>query len=211
VLQKNGLKYAGKMKTLIEGWRGAWGRDFSFYFVQIAPWAGRYEQGQLPALWEAQAATLKIPRTGMAVVADLVDNIKDIHPRNKLDVGNRLARWALARDYGKKDIVVSGPLYKGMAVEGGKVRVQFAHTDGGLKSRDGKPLTEFQIAGEGGEFVPAKAEIDGNEIVVSADGVEKPTQVRFGWHKTAQPNLMNAEGLPAAPFQTRDWQGGTGE
>ncbi len=211
VLRKNGLKYADKMKALIEGWRKAWGQDFPFYYVQIAPWAGRYAPGQLPALWEAQAATLKLPRTGMAVVTDLVDNIRDIHPRKKLDVGNRLARWALAKDYGRKDLVYSGPLYKAMAVEGSKVRIRFAHVDGGLASRDGKPLSEFQIAGADGKFVPAEAAIDGETVLVQAKGVEKPTQVRFGWHKTANPNLMNKAGLPASPFQTQDWRGGTGE
>ena len=179
--------------------------------MQIAPWAGRYAPGQLPALWEAQAATLKLPRTGMAVVTDLVDNIRDIHPRKKLDVGNRLARWALAKDYGRKDLVYSGPLYKAMAVEGSKVRIRFAHVDGGLASRDGKPLSEFQIAGADGKFVPAEAAIDGETVLVQAKGVEKPTQVRFGWHKTANPNLMNKAGLPASPFQTQDWRGGTGE
>lgn len=90
VMQKNGLSYFDKMKALVTGWRSSWGQDLAFYFVQIAPWSGRYEPGQLPSLWEAQVASLKIPNTGMAVTTDLVDNISDIHPRNKLDVGNRL-------------------------------------------------------------------------------------------------------------------------
>ena len=212
VMQKNGLKYLDKMKALVEGWRKAWGRDLSFYYVQIAPWAGgSYAPGQLPALWEAQVAALKIPGTGMAVVTDLVDNIRDIHPRNKLDVGNRLALWALARDYGKRDLIFSGPLYKSMKVEGSKIRLQFAHVGGGLTSRDGKPLNEFQIAAADGKFAAAEAVIDGNSVVVKARGVDSPTQVRFGWHKVANPNLMNKEGLPASPFQTDSWQGGTGE
>ncbi len=152
----NGLKYYDKMKALIEGWRKVWGYDFPFYFVQIAPWSG-YEPGSLPPLWEAQVASLKIPGTGMAVTTDLVHNINDIHPRNKFDVGNRLALWALAKDYGKKDLVYSGPLYKSMKVEGSKIRLSFAHVGGGLKSRDGKPLSEFEIAGADGKFVPAEA------------------------------------------------------
>lgn len=210
-LQKNGLAYADKMKALIEGWRNAWGTDLPFYFVQIAPWSGRYEEGELPKLWEAQAASLKIPGTGMVVITDLVDDIKDIHPRNKLDVGNRLALWALAKNYGKKDLIYSGPLYTSMKVTGKSIQLSFAHTGKGLKSSDGKPLTEFQIAGEGGEFVPAKAVIEGDTVVVSAPGVDSPTQVRFGWHKLANPNLVNSAGLPASPFQTKDWRGGTGE
>ncbi|NQU22707.1 MAG: sialate O-acetylesterase, partial [Candidatus Nealsonbacteria bacterium] len=209
---KNGLAYYDKTKALIEGWRKTWGNDrMAFYFVQIAPWSGSYAPGQLPALWEAQVASLKIPGTGMAVTTDLVDNIGDIHPRNKLDVGNRLALWALAKNYGQAELVYSGPLYKSMKVEGNKIRVEFAHVGGGLKSRDGKPLTEFQIGGADGTFQPAEAVVDGKTVVVQAEGVEKPTQVRFGWHKVANPNLINAKGLPASPFQTDNWQGGTGE
>jgi len=211
VLQKNGLAYTGKMRDLIEGWRKVWGTDFPFYFVQIAPWQGSYAAGELPALWEAQVATLKIPHTGMAVVTDLVDNIKDIHPQNKLDVGNRLALWALAKTYGKKDLVYSGPLYKSMKIEGNKIRLEFAHVGGGLMSRDGKPLSEFEVAGEDGKFVPAEAVIDGNTVLVSAKDVAKPSIVRFGWSNTANPNLMNKAGLPASPFQTKNWTGGTGE
>jgi sialate O-acetylesterase len=206
----NGLKYADKMKALIDGWRQVWGYDFPFYFVQIAPWSG-YGPGSLPPLWEAQVASLKIPGTGMAVPTDLVDNIKDIHPRQKFEVGNRLALWALAKDYGKKDLVYSGPLYKSLKVEGGKIRLSFAHVGGGLKSRDGKPLGEFEIAAADGMFVPAEATLDGQTVVVQAKQVASPAQVRFGWRNVANPNLCNKEGLPASPFQTNNWQGGTAE
>ena len=213
VIQKNGLAYEGKMRELIEGWRSAFGNpDMPFYFVQIAPWDnGRYEEGQLPALWEAQCATLKLPHTGMAVTTDIVHDLKDIHPRNKHDVGDRLARWALARHYGKKDLVYSGPLYKAMKIEGDRIRLAFAHAAQGLKSREGEPLNEFRIAGADGKFVEAEARIDGRTVVVRAEGVRSPRHVRFGWHRTAVPNLVNSEGLPASPFQTDNWQGGTGE
>jgi sialate O-acetylesterase len=206
----SGLKYTDKMKALIAGWRQVWDYDLSFYYVQLAPWSG-YGPGSLPPIWEAQAASLKVPGTGMAVTTDIVDDIKDIHPRNKFDVGNRLALWALAKTYGKKDLVYSGPLYKSMAVEGDKVRLSFAQVGGGLKSRDGKPLAEFEIAGADGQFVPAEATIDGETLVVKAKDVGSPTQVRFGWRNVANPNLANLEGLPASPFQTNNWQGGTGE
>ena len=179
--------------------------------MQIAPWLGRYEPGQVPILWECQVASLKIPKTGMAVTTDLVDNIRDGHPQNKRDVGNRLAVWALAKEYGKKDVVYSGPLYKSMKIEGSKIRLSFAHVGGGLKSRDGKPLSEFQIAGADGKFVPAAAAIDGAAVVVQAKEIATPTQVRFGWRNEATPNLVNKESLPASPFQTHNWQGGTGE
>ncbi len=206
----NGLAYAEKMKALIEGWRKVWGYDFPFYFVQIAPFAG-YGPGALPPIWEAQVASLKIPKTGMSVTTDLVQNIGDIHPNNKIDVGNRLALWALAKEYGKKDFVYSGPLYKSMKVDGNKIRLSFAHVGGGLKSRDGKPLTEFEVAAADGKFVPAEATIDGDTVVVQAKEVATPTQARFGWRNVANPNLINKEGLPASPFQTNNWQGGTGE
>ncbi len=211
VMQKNQFAYADKMKDLIEGWRTVFhDDDLEFFYVQIAPWSGGYEPGQLPALWEAQVATLKMPLTGMAVTTDLVDNIDDIHPRNKLDVGDRLSRWALAETYGRDDVTVSGPLYKGVSADGNKLRLSFAFAEG-LKSRDGKPLTEFQVADDSGTFVDAQAVIEGDSVVVSAESVEKPTQARFGWHKLANPNLVNKAGLPASPFQTKDWRGGTGQ
>ena len=213
VIKKNGLSYGDKMKDLILGWRNAFdNKEMPFYFVQIAPWGNkRYADGQLPALWEAQTATLKLPNTGMAVTTDLVSNISDIHPRNKHDVGNRLARWALAKDYGKKHVIYSGPIFKAMKVKGDKIHLSFAHASGGLKSRDGKALSEFTIAGADGNFVPAEAVIDGKSVVVSTKDVKNPKQVRFGWHRIANPNLTNSEGLPASPFQTDNWTGGTGE
>jgi sialate O-acetylesterase len=147
----------------------------------------------------------------MIVVTDAVNDLKDIHPKDKRTVGNRLALWALAKDYGRKNLVHSGPLYKSMQVEGSRIRLRFAHSGSGLKSRDSKPLSEFEIAGADDKFVPATATIDGNTVVVEAAGVAQPTQVRFGWRNDANPNLMSHEGLPAAPFRTRDWQGGAGE
>ena len=200
----NGLKYAEKMKALIEGWRQVWGYDFPFYFVQIAPFAG-YKTDLAP-LWEAQAASLKIPGTGMSVTTDLVENIKDIHPRQKFEVGNRLALWALAKEY-KKDLVYSGPLYKAMKVDGNKIVLSFAYADGGLLARDGKPLSEFEIAGADGKFVPAAATIEGATVVVQAKEISSPTQARFGWRNETNPNLVNKAGLPASPFQTNNWQG----
>jgi len=155
----------------------------------------------LPQLWEAQTAALDIPHTGMAVISD-IGNVADIHPKNKQDVGKRLALWALAKDYGQDDLVYSGPLYKSMAIEAGKIRLSFNHTGSGLASRDAKPLDWFEIAGEDGKFVKAQAVIDGNTVVVSSDAIAKPSAARFAWHQEAQPNLINKEGLPAGPFRT---------
>lgn len=198
-----GMLYHEKMKALIAGWRSLWkNENLPFYFVQLAPF--RYGNPNLPYIWEAQTATLSVPHTGMAVTVDISD-VKDIHPRNKQDVGKRLALWALADAYGRKDLVHSGPLYKEMKAEGGKIRISFQHVGGGLTSRDGKPLSWFTIAGEDKNFVPANAVIEGDTVVVSAEGVDKPVAVRFGWDETAEPNLSNVEGLPASPFRTDKW------
>lgn len=208
ILHKNGFAYAEKMKDLITGWRRTFDQEhLPFYYVQIAPWSGRYEAGQLPALWEAQTATLNLPHTGMAVTTDLVDDISDIHPRNKLDVGNRLALWALAKDYDQSDQVYSGPIYRSVSFEEHTAIVEFHFASGGLKSRDGEPLNEFRIAGADGQYFDAEATIDGSTVRLHADEVAEPTQVRFGWHKLANPNLVNAAGLPASPFQTHQWRG----
>ncbi|WP_437184944.1 sialate O-acetylesterase [Planctomicrobium sp. SH668] len=209
-MQKNGLAYFDKKVDLISGWRKAWNNELPFYFVQIAPLDGAYEGDDLPRLWEAQVKSLSIPGTGMAVTTDIGD-LSDIHPKNKYEVGNRLARWALTKTYGKEGIVYSGPLFKSVTFDGNKAIIEFAHTAEGLKSRDGKPLNEFKIAGEDGKFFDAVAEIDGHKVIVSSSEVSDPTQVQFGWHRACDPNLMNTAGLPASPFQSKDWQGATGE
>jgi sialate O-acetylesterase len=200
-----GMLYFEKQKALIGGWRAIWNKpDLPFYFVQLAPYRYGGDPKNLAGIWEAQTATLSIPYTGMAVTVD-ISNLTDIHPRNKQDVGKRLALWALAQLYGKTDLVYSGPLYKSMAVEGNKIRLSFDHVGSGLVSRDGQPLSWFTIAGEDKNFVPAQAEIDGATVVVSADSVAKPVAVRFGWTQEAEPNLSNKEGLPASPFRTDKW------
>ncbi len=200
-----GMLYYEKKKALISGWRTLWDDpDMPFLFVQLAPYRyGRPEA--LPGIWEAQVKTLSIPHTGMAVTVD-ISNISDIHPRNKQDVGKRLALWALADTYGQDEVVYSGPLYKSLKVEGDKAIVAFDHVGGGLVARDGKPLTHFQVAGEDQKFVDAQAEIVGDTVVVQAKGVQKPVAVRFGWHELAEPNLSNKDGLPASPFRTDAWK-----
>jgi sialate O-acetylesterase len=192
------------MKALINGWRQVFrSGEFPFYYVQIAPWQ-HYPGESLPRLWEQQTKALTIKNTGMVVTTDLVDDISDIHPRNKRDVGQRLALWALAKDYGVEGVVYSGPLYKSFSVEGAKIRVSFDHA-GGLKSRDGKELNWFEIAGEDKKFVKATAIVDGGTVVVSSDAVAKPVAVRFAFDKLAMPNFVNSAGLPAGPFRTDSW------
>ena len=204
VIQGDGLLYAARMKALISGWRAAWEEgEFPFLFVQLAPWVG-YEYGELPKVWEVQVDSLKIPNTGMVVITDVTGDVNDIHPTDKQSVGTRLALWALAKTYGHKDVVCSGPLYKTLKVEGDKAVLSFDYADG-LKSRDGLELTDFQIAGEDKKFVSAKAVIQGDTVVVTDLRVTKPVAVRFGWHNTPNPNLCNGAGLPASPFRTDDW------
>ena len=205
---RDGMLYHEKMKALINGWREVWGQgEFPFYFVQLAPfnYGGRNASPFfLPQIWEAQTATLALPNTGMAVITD-IGNLRDIHPRNKQDVGRRLALWALAKDYGREDVTYSGPLYKSMAVEGDTIRLTFDHIGSGLTSRDEEPLTWFEIAGEDKQFVEAEATIDGDTVIVSSDAIPNPVAVRFGWHQSAEPNFVNKEGLPASPFRTDTW------
>lgn len=199
-------QYRTLFPALIADWRAQWGQgDFPFYYVQIAPY--KYADSKAvgsATLREAQMLTLRaVNNVGMAVTMDIGEEA-DIHPRNKRDVGHRLALWALAQTYGQKGLVYSGPIYTGMKVERDTVRLSFDAVGGGLVERGG-PLTDFEIAGADQVFVPAKAVIDGNTVVVSASSVAEPAAVRYGFTNWAQPNLFNKEGLPASSFRTDDW------
>lgn len=210
--ESDGMKYYWRMKALIAGWRRIWREgNFPFYFVQIAPWNYGDNPENLARLWEAQTrAANTIPNTGMAVVND-IGNLTDIHPKDKQDVGHRLALLALAKTYGESDLVCSGPTFKSMTVQGDVLRVRFNNVGSGLASRDGMPLRDFEIidANTGG-FVKANARIEGDTVVLSAPGVEHPVAMRFAWSGLDEPNLMNREGLPAGAFRAgrmpkRDW------
>ena len=213
--RNDGLAYEKKMEALIKGWRTVWQEgDFPFYYVQIAPYYYPYNREapdgdvpdflRLPLLWEAQTNALKIPATGMAVITDITD-LMDIHPRNKKEVGYRLALLARARTYGETGLVSSGPLYKSMSVENDRIRISFDSTGSGLMIGDGPALKWFEIAGDDHIFYKAAAAIDGATIVVSSPRVTAPKAVRFGWQQMAVPNLFNKEGLPAGPFRTDRW------
>lgn len=199
-------QYSRLFPAMIRNWRDDWGcGDFPFYYAQIAPY--HYDNPDDPMsafLREAQMKTLSFKNTGMAVTMD-IGNVNDIHPRNKQDVGLRLALWALVKDYGRKNIIYSGPIYKSMKIEGDKIRLFFDYTGSGLMAKDG-PLTCFTIAGKDGKFEPAKAVIDSATIVVSSDSVKDPVAVRYAFTNASQPNLFNKEGLPASSFRTDNWQ-----
>jgi len=156
----------------------------------------------LPEFWTLQSAAARhIKNTGMVVTTDLVNDLNDIHPRDKASVGHRLALLALDQTY-EKEVPSAGPVFRKMKISGDKVVLKFEHAKNGLISKDGQPLTWFTMAGADGKFVPANAKIVGDIVEVSVTGIDKPAAVRFAWDETAQPNFCNAAGLPAEPFRT---------
>jgi sialate O-acetylesterase len=200
-------QYRTLFPTMIRDWRSAWNSNFPFYFVQLANWhANKAEpdESDWAELREAQMMTLREPQTGMAVIIDVGDAI-ELHPRNKLDVGRRLAAWALAGTYGQK-VTPSGPLFERYSIEGDKVRIHFKY-GAGLKTSDGGPVKGFAIAGEDRRFVWADARIEGDTVIVSSSKISMPVAVRYGWADNPVANLYNRAGLPASPFRTDDWPG----
>ena len=198
-------QYRALFPTLVRDWRSRWSiGDFPFYFVQIAPFAYKTNPVSAAFLREAQTMALSEPNTAMVVTMD-IGNPTNIHPKQKKPVGERLARIALKRDYGRSEIVDSGPLYSGHSIKGDVVSLRFSNVGSGLVSRDAKPLTHFTIAGIDQIFVAAQATIQGDTIVVRSDQVAEPVAIRFAWGSSDMPNLSNADGLPASSFRTDDW------
>jgi sialate O-acetylesterase len=198
-------QYARLFPAMIRQWRSEWGQgDFPFYFVQLAPCGDKENAGAF--LREAQVKSLAVTNTGMAVIMDLGD-AGNIHPLEKKPVGERLASLALAKQYGRNDLVYSGPVYTKYSIEGSSIRLYFDHPGGGLAARDGKALTHFAIAGDDKKFIEATALIEGDTIVVSSPAVSKPVAVRFAFGSADIPNLMNKAGLPASSFRTDNWHG----
>jgi len=214
--------YIDKLSALAGSWRKLWGYDFPFYYVQLPNFeqavddpSGGKPGWQMIRMGMLQALKV-IPKSGMAVTIDVGDP-KDIHPRNKRDVGERLALWALAKDYGKTTLVYCSPLYLGMRVEGGKIHIAFDGTGSGLMAAKkdglgpvvedpGAKLKRFAIAGEDKQWVWADAVIDGKTVVVSSPSVPKPVAVRYAYSMNPEgANLYNKEGLPASPFRTDAW------
>lgn len=196
--------YKELFTTMISSWRKAWGIEFPFYFAQIAPFAGYGKTDNSAFLREQQTKSLSLSNTGMVVTSDLVDNINDIHPQMKKEVGMRFANLALAETYDKEIEAYKSPLYKSMEIEKNKIRIHFNNVENGLVTK-GKDLTEFYIASDDQKFVPANAKIEGNTVIVWNNKIKNPKAVRFGFSNAGMPNLFNKEGLPVNLFRTDDW------
>ena len=205
--RENASEYRALFTSMISSWRRQWQQgDFPFYFVQIAP----FEPGKVNAafLREAQLQTMStVKNTGMAVTMDIGERTV-IHPAQKEQVGNRLAYWALAKDYNVKGIAFSGPVYKQLEkTANGRLMLTFDYCDQGLTSF-GKPLTDFEIAGEDKVFYPAQAMIRNDKngvLVVWSDAVKEPVSVRYAFKNWAEGSLFNTQGLPASSFRTDNW------
>jgi len=195
--------YGAVQRALIKDWRSRWGEgDFPFYLVQLP---GQQNISNNPRIREEQASVLVLPNTAMAVTID-TGEARNVHPKNKEPLGDRLTRIALANVYGRK-IEYYGPMYQSMKVEGGTIRVSFTHLGGGLVAK-GDTLKGFQIAGDDKKFVAADAKIDGDTLVISSAQVAAPVAVRYAWDNYPEGmgcNLYNAAGLPAAPFRSDKW------
>ena len=195
--------YDRLLSSLIGFWRTQFETNFPFYFVQIAPFS--YNKNVNAAIVrEKQTQCLNLPKTGMVLVNDLVDDVKDIHPKNKQDVGIRLAKMALSETYKQNVGAYKSPQYQSMRIEKGKVIVSFSDVLTGLKCT-GKTPERFLIAGEDQKFVSAKAEIKGNMVILSSKEVKNPVAVRFCFDNTSMPDIFSNEGFPLAPFRTDKW------
>jgi len=192
-------QYRHLFPALISDWRDKWKNDFSFYYVQIAPYNYTSDERSSQKIRDAQRCALKTAKTGMVVTLDIGDTI-NIHPANKEEVGNRLAGLALANDYGK-DVLASGPLYKQTQKLGDKLIVEFDYIGSGLKAGE-SGLFGFEIAGADKKYVNAVAKIVGNNVEVTSPVVASPEFVRYAWKNNSEASLFNREGLPASTFSS---------
>ena len=194
-------QYSKIFPLMIRNWRDAWKiEDLAFYYVQIAPYVyGGEDSTESAYLREAQEKALELPNTGMVVTLDIA-TVMNIHPPFKKEVGDRLANLALVKNYGK-EIMVQGPVYKSMTVDGRTIKVQFDYTENGLSAKNGK-LSEFEIAGKDDRYYKAEAKIVNNEVWVTSPKVPEPVSVRYCWRDRASASLFNSAGLPALQFRT---------
>ncbi len=197
--------YATQFQSMITRWRMLWEHENApFLFVSLANFLQAEDEPQesnWAILRESQSSAMQLPNVGQAITLD-IGEADDIHPRNKQEVGSRLALWARSLVYGD-EVVHSGPIYREHAIEKGKVILWFDHVGGGLTTRDGNAPGGFAIAGVDGKYIWADAQIQGDSIVVSHPDISNPTSVRYAWaYNPTRANLINVEGLPAAPFRT---------
>jgi hypothetical protein len=201
--------YQAQLPTMINDWRRRWGQgNFPFLFVQLPNFRTLQTKPVEPSGWvtvrDAMLKTLAVPNTGMAITVD-IGEARDIHPKNKQDVGLRLALWALGTTY-KKEIVYSGPIAKSHVVKNGRVEIKFDHAGKGLKTKGDGEVTGFVIAGKDRKFVTANAKIENGTVVVWSDKVKPPVAVRYAWAANPVGNLINSANLPASPFRTDSWK-----
>lgn len=198
-------QYQTLFPYMINNWRMKWGEELPFYWVQLANYMTADEkpsESNWAELREAQAIALALPQTGQAVIIDVGEG-SDIHPKNKQDVGLRVALIALNKDYGGKDIIYSGPNLQSIDFKDHTAIVSFNNIGSGLISNDhSKQIKGFAIAGKDKKFVWAEAKIDGNKVIVSSKLVKNPKAIRYAWGNNPETNLYNKEGLPACPFRT---------
>lgn len=195
--------YTQLFTTMINSWRTAWHIDLPFYYVQIAPFSG-YDGISGALLKEAQTKTLSVPKTGMIIIDDKVTDLKDIHPKDKKDVGERLANLVLSEVYGKTNFAHQYPMYKSMQIVKNKVQITFSNADDGLINK-GDTVKGFYIAGSDKKFLPAIAKIKSNTVTVYNENIKDPIAVRFDFTNASVPTLFNKAGLPANLFRTDDW------
>jgi sialate O-acetylesterase len=199
----NNNSYAQLLTNMIRSWRRKWDKEFPFYYVQIAPYAyGRQNEGAL--LQEQQTKVMSYPKTGMVVVTDLIDTVTDIHPKNKKDVGLRLANLALVETYHKNILSYKNPMMKKVEIDKDKLIISFDYAPNGLIAKD-KAITGFYISGETENWVPAEAKFSKDKIVVWNKDLKKPYYVRYGFGNTTIGNVFSKEGLPVVPFRTDQW------
>lgn len=188
---------------LIAAWRKVWNKEFPFYYVQIAPYI--YGKDNISAfLREQQTRSMSFPNTGMVVITDLVGDVQNIHPKNKKDVGARLANWALAETYHHTGFVYKSPVFKNMILKNGKAEIWFNNAPNGLMIKGNKAI-EWYIAGEDRQFQLADINIEKDRVVVFNKNVTNPVAVRFAFSDTAIGNIFSKEGLPVDPFRTDTW------
>jgi sialate O-acetylesterase len=201
-LPGEGGNYQQLLTALVEDWRTKWGKELPFAWVQL-PKFKRPGQGW-SLVREGMLKSLSLPKTGMAITVDLGDEM-DIHPKDKQQVGQRLALWALGTVYGKTVPATSGPIPEKHEIRDAEIVVSFLHANDGLKPKDGAELRGFVIAGDDQKWHPAMARIEGTRIIASSDVVKKPVALRYAWATVPDCNLINGANLPASPFRTDVW------